>query len=62
MYPDFISRRPGVLHLQLLNAEHMWARDAALHRQMNAFLVRAPAAFCFLSGRPVQKAHGHACS
>lgn len=40
MYSQFVSRAPGVLHMQLLNAEHMWARDAALHERMDAWLCK----------------------
>ena len=31
---------PPVLHLHLLNSEHMWARDHALHARIDAFLCK----------------------
>lgn len=39
IYEDFITTQPGVLHLHLVNHEHLWKRDAHLHRQMDYFLV-----------------------
>jgi hypothetical protein len=34
------SSSSGVLHLQLLNSEHMWTRDAHLHARVDAFLCK----------------------
>lgn len=39
IYQDFISSQPGVLHLHLVNHEHLWTRDAHLHKQVDYFLV-----------------------
>lgn len=39
MYESFYTKQPGVLHLQLVNAEHLYVKDAAMHRRMDAFLV-----------------------
>lgn len=45
IYSDFISSQPGVLHLHLVNHEHLWKRDAHLHKQVDYFLVsKAPQA------------------
>lgn len=40
MYPWFISERPDVMHLMLVDHEHFWERDAALHKHMNVFLCK----------------------
>jgi hypothetical protein len=38
MYHQFVSQHKGVLHMQLLNSEHLWTADAALHAKMQLFL------------------------
>lgn len=39
MHPEFISSQSGVLHVMLVNAEHLWKADEKLHKAMDAFLV-----------------------
>jgi len=41
MHEEFLSKQPGVLHMQLVNAEHLYLKDAKLHKKMDAFLVKA---------------------
>lgn len=38
VYREFLSKRKGVLHMQLLNHEHLWTQDADVHARMQAFL------------------------
>lgn len=38
MYQEFLSATQGVLHMQLLNHEHLWTADAQVHAQMQLFL------------------------
>jgi hypothetical protein len=38
LYQEFLSAQRGVLHMQLVNAEHFWSADAAVHARMNVFL------------------------
>jgi len=42
MYSEFISggAGPGVLHLQLVNSEHMWEADAVHHGRVGVFLCK----------------------
>eukprot|EP00775_Hariotina_reticulata_P012551 gene12551-12684_t len=44
MYGEFVSKRKDVLHIQLLNSEHMWTQDAPMHAKMQLFLCKT--AFC----------------
>jgi hypothetical protein len=37
-YHEFISKHKDVLHMQLLNHEHLWTADAHIHKQMQVFL------------------------
>lgn len=56
MYPEFISRQPGVLHFHLLNHEHLWKQDAPLHKKIDFFLVRVARVACRMEDR------WHACT
>lgn len=37
-YQEFLSSDKGVLHLQLLNHEHLWSNDAHVHAKMQVFI------------------------
>lgn len=38
MYQEFVSTDKSVLHMQLLNHEHLWSSDAHIHQKMQVFL------------------------
>lgn len=38
MYPEFVSQRKGVLHMQLVDPAHFWTSDTHLHAKMQVFL------------------------
>lgn len=38
MYQEFLSKQKDVLHMQLLNHEHLWSNDAHVHAKMQVFL------------------------
>jgi hypothetical protein len=40
MYKEFLTRQAGVLHMQLLNSEHMWTADEAQHARIGLFLCK----------------------
>ena len=38
MYREFLSKHKGVLHLMLLNHEHLFTQDADVHAKMQVFI------------------------
>lgn len=40
MYSEFVSKSPQVLYLHLLNSEHMWQVDEAMHSKVDVFLCK----------------------
>lgn len=40
VYREFLSKQKDVLHIQLLNHEHLWTQDADVHAKMQVFLCK----------------------
>jgi hypothetical protein len=38
MYPQFVSQRKSVMHMQLVDPAHFLTADAQLHAKMQVFL------------------------
>lgn len=56
-YHEFLSKHKGVLHMQLLNHEHLWSADAAVHAKMQGFLCKTQFCMALMRQHVVNKGY-----